>query len=126
MNKSQKIIIPTPLADEDECYFLTKMAQRNLNIDRHTALLNCGWRHIGDRTRYGFMGRLRTRYYANLNFDNPCETFTQTEAWFINLYMLAFSHGVLNRLSYDPGFWERWRGVPWYHRVAANHFRVVS
>ena len=121
MSTNTTVRILKPLDDQDECSYLTELSRHNADVDRHLTLLVSGWRHMGDRRR-GHSGNTRTRYYANLNFDNPCLTFTQTEAWYITLYMMAVAHGAMSHVTYTPEFLRAWHGTSWYMRVKSNHF----
>ena len=122
MSTNTTIRILKPLDSQDECSYLTELSRHNVDTDRHHVLITAGWRHMGDRYR-GYVGNIkRIRYYANLDFDNPCLTFTQTEAWYITLYMLAFAHGAISYVTYTPEFWRVWYGTPWYMRVKSNLF----
>lgn len=120
MSANNKIRLLLPLENQDECSYLTDLAKHNSGLNRHDILIAIDWHYMGERIRFG----KRTRYYANLDFDNPCLTFTQTEAWFITLYMAAFAHGAMQFVDYSARFGGAYRGVPWYIRVMQNHFAV--
>ena len=97
---------------EDECLYLTNLAKENISINRHAFLLATGWQYMGRKGSRNF--------YANLHFDNPCLTFTRTEAWFITLGMTAVVIGTLSLTTPSA----MGRKVPWYTRFAYNHFSV--
>lgn len=48
-----------------------------------------GWRFLG------FNAAKRQAFYANLNFNNTCETFTQREALIVTVGLFLIAHGKI-------------------------------